>query len=98
KVGSGRTGVSGAGANFRYNSFLINGAAERFVNGGVSAAASIGKSIPLDAVREYQVLVAPYDVRYGSFAGALVNTVTQSGTNQFHGSAFGYWRNDRLAR
>ena len=98
KVGFGRSGVSGAGANFRFNSFLINGAAERFVNGGVSAAASVGKSIPLDAVKEYQVLVAPYDVRYGGFAGALVNTVTQSGTNEFHGSAFGYWRNDRLAR
>jgi hypothetical protein len=98
KVGNGRTGVSGGGANFRFNSFLVNGASERFVNGGVSAAASVGKSIPLDAVKEYQVLVAPYDVRYGSFAGALVNTVTQSGTNEFHGSTFGYWRNDRLAR
>ena len=98
KVGGGRTGVSGAGANFRFNSFLVNGADERFVNGSVSAAASIGKSIPLDAVKEYQVLVTPYDVRYGDFAGALVNTVTQAGTNELRGSAFGYWRNDRLAR
>lgn len=98
KLGGGRIGVSGAGANFRFNSFLVNGASERFVNGGVSAAASVGKSIPLDAVKEYQVLVAPYDVRYGSFAGALVNTVTQSGTNEFRGSTFGYWRNDRLTR
>lgn len=98
KVGSGRTGVSGGGANFRFNSFLVNGASERFVNGGVSAAASVGKSIPLDAVKEYQVLVAPYDVRYGGFAGALVNTITQSGTNEFHGSTFGYWRNDKLTR
>ena len=98
KVGGGRTGVSGGGANFRFNSFLINGASERFMNGGVSAASNIGKSIPLDAVREYQVLVAPYDVRYGSFAGALINTVTQSGTNELRGSAFAYWRNDQLTR
>jgi hypothetical protein len=98
KVGGGRSGVSGAGANFRFNTFLINGASERFVNGGVSAASNGGKSIPLDAVKEYQVLIAPYDVRYGSFAGALVNTVTQSGTNSFRGSGFAYWRNDRLAR
>ncbi|MGI8617460.1 MAG: TonB-dependent receptor domain-containing protein [Gemmatimonadaceae bacterium] len=98
KVGSQRSGVSGAGTNLRFNSFLINGADERFVNGSVSAAASVGKSIPLDAVKEFQVLVAPYDVRYGDFAGALVNTVTQSGTNELHGSAFAYWRNDRLAR
>ena len=98
KVGSRRSGVSAAGANLRFNSFLINGADERFVNGSVSAAANVGKSIPLDAVKEFQVLIAPYDVRYGDFAGALVNTVTQSGTNDFHGSAFAYWRNDRLAR
>ncbi len=98
KVGGGRTGVSGAGANFRFNSFLINGASERFVNGSVSAASNVGKSIPLDAVKEYQVLVAPYDVRYGGFAGALVNTVTQSGTNDFRGSGFAYWRNDKLTR
>jgi hypothetical protein len=98
KVGSGRTGVSAAGANLRFNSFLINGADERIVNGSVSAASNVGKSIPLDAVKEYQVLVAPYDVRFGDFAGALVNTVTQSGTNEFRGSGFAYWRNDGLAR
>lgn len=97
KVGSQRSGVSGAGANLRFNNFLINGADERFVNGNISPAAQ-GKSVPLDAVKEYQVLVAPSDVRYGDFAGALVNTVTQSGTNDLHGSAFAYWRNDRLAR
>lgn len=98
KVGFGRGGVSGAGANHRFNSFLINGADERAVNGSVSPAHNVGKSIPLDAVKEYQVLVSPYDVRFGDFAGALVNTVTQSGTNEFRGSAFAYWRNARLAR
>lgn len=98
KVGGRRTGVSAAGANLRYNSYLINGADERFVNGNVSAASNVGKSVPLDAVKEYQVLVAPYDVRYGEFAGAMVNTVTESGTNELRGSAYGYWRNDRLAR
>ena len=94
KVGFGRTGVSGGGANFRFNNFLINGAGEGAVNSNVSP----GKSIPIDAVKEFQVLVAPYDVRYGDFAGALVNTVTKSGTNELGGSTFAYWRNDRLAR
>jgi hypothetical protein len=97
KIGAGRAGVSAAGANHRFNSFLINGADERFVNGNVSAAANVGKSVPLDAVKEYQVLVAPWDVRFGDFAGGMVNTVTESGTNELHGSTFGYWRNDRLA-
>jgi hypothetical protein len=98
KIGSQRRGISAAGANLRFNSYLIDGADERFVNGNVSAANTTGKSIPIDAVKEYQVLLAPYDVRYGDFAGALVNTVTRSGTNELHGSAFAYWRNDRLAR
>jgi hypothetical protein len=98
KIGSQRSGLSAAGANLRFNSYLIDGVDERFVNGNVSAANQLGKSIPLDAVKEYQVLVAPYDVRYGDFAGALVNTVTRSGTNELHGSAFAYWRSDRLAR
>jgi hypothetical protein len=98
KVGGQRAGVSAAGANLRYNSYLINGADERFVNGNVSAASNVGKSVPLDAVKEYQVLVAPYDVRYGEFAGAMVNTVTESGTNDLRGSVYSYWRNDRLAR
>lgn len=98
KVGIGRSGVSAAGANQRFNSYLINGADERSVNGSVSAAANAGKSIPLDAVREYAVMVAPYDVRYGDFAGALVNTVTKSGTNTLRGSISGFWRNDWLAR
>jgi hypothetical protein len=98
KVGTRRIGLSAAGANLRFNNFLINGADERAVNGNVSTGINGGKSIPIDAVKEYQVLVAPYDVRYGDFAGALVNTVTRSGTNNVQGSTFAYWRNDRLAR
>jgi hypothetical protein len=98
KVGFGRAGVSAAGANMRFNSFLINGVEERAVNGSVSAAQNTGKSIPLDAVKEFTVLVAPYDVRYGDFAGALVNTVTRSGTNTLTGSVFTHWRSDRFMR
>ncbi|HET7693630.1 MAG TPA: TonB-dependent receptor, partial [Gemmatimonadota bacterium] len=99
---SARTGLpasmSGGGVGLRFNDFLINGASERTLSGGLTSNQNGGKSVPLEAVREYQVLLAPYDVRYGNFAGALVNTVTRSGTNRFEGSAFAYWRNDRLAR
>jgi Carboxypeptidase regulatory-like domain len=90
--------VSGGGVGFRFNNFLINGAPERFVSGNSSLATLGGKSVPLEAVKEYQVLLAPYDVRYGDFAGALVNTVTRSGTNELRGSVFAYSRSDRLAR
>jgi len=97
KISLPNPGFSAAGMGFRFNNFLINGVSERSL-GGVSAASSGNKSIPLDAVQEYQVLLAPYDVRYGNFAGALVNTVTKSGTNTLRGSLFVFGRNDRFAR
>jgi hypothetical protein len=98
KISLANPGMSAAGVGFRFNEFLINGVSERTLSGGVSGAFAGAKSIPLDAVQEYQVLLAPYDVRYGDFAGALVNTITKSGTNTIQGSVFAFGRNDRLAR
>ena len=46
-----------------------------------------------DAIAEYRVDSALYDAQYGSQAGGQVDVVTKSGTNQYHGSAFGYIRN-----
>ena len=90
-----RFGISGSGVSFRFNSYLIDGVSERLLNGNGTAG---GKAISIDAVKEYQVLLSPYDVRYGDFAGALVNAVTKSGTNDLHGGVFFYGRSDRLAR
>jgi len=97
RIGLRNPGLSAGGVGFRFNNFLINGVSERTLSGGVSGAFGGLKSIPMDAVQEYQVLLSPYDVRYGDFAGALVNAVTKSGTNIFRGSVFGYARNDQLA-
>ncbi|HKN65783.1 MAG TPA: carboxypeptidase regulatory-like domain-containing protein, partial [Gemmatimonadaceae bacterium] len=91
-------GLSGAGEGFRYNNFLINGASERSLSGGVSPAFAGNRSLPLAAVQEYQVMLSPYDVRYGDFVGALVNAITRSGTNTFHAATFAYWRDDHLSR
>src|SRR3984957_4991354 len=46
-----------------------------------------------DAVEEYRVNSALYDVEYGTQAGAQVNVITKAGTNDYHGTAFGYLRN-----
>ena len=43
-----------------------------------------------EAVQELQVLTAPFDVRYGNFAGGLINAVTRSGSNRLEGSVVGY--------
>lgn len=98
RIGFGPEGMSGGGVGFRFNNFLIDGVPERSISSNQPPEFAAGKSLPFEAVREYQVLLAPFDVRYGDYAGALVNAVTKSGTNEFRGSAFAYWRNDALAR
>jgi len=59
--------------------------------GGVS-----GDLLGVDAIREFNVLTGTYDSQYGKRAGAQVNVVTQSGSNQFHGSVFEFLRNSAL--
>ena len=53
-------------------------------------------SVSQGAVREFQVNTSNYSAEYGRAAGAVVNTVTQSGTNNFHGQLFYYYRNNRF--
>ena len=43
-----------------------------------------------EAVKELQIVTAPFDVRYGNFAGGLINAVTRSGSNRVEGSIVGY--------
>ena len=90
-VTSGQTdGPSAAGAYNRFNNFTIDGANQndRFNLGaseGVPGGATGGRLISIDAVKEFQVLLTPADVRHGNFAGMIVNAVTKSGTNTFSG-------------
>ncbi len=53
-------------------------------------------SISQSAVREFQVNTSNYSAEYGRAAGGVVNTVTKSGTNEFHGDAFYYFRDNEL--
>lgn len=48
------------------------------------------------AIREFQVNTSNYSAEYGRSAGAVVNSVTKSGTNEFHGDLFEYYRNNRF--
>jgi len=97
---STRFGMSGAGANFRYNSYLIDGLSDRQLQGNnvMGAGTTGGKTISIDAVKEYQVLLSPYAARFGDFTGLLVNAATKSGTNDLRGSVYAYGRNATLAR
>jgi outer membrane receptor protein involved in Fe transport len=95
-------GLSGGGVNLRQNAIQIDGAQAGDMFGigtsGQPGSQANAKSIPLDAVKEYQVLLSPFDVRQGNFGGLLINAITKSGTNEFHGSFFGYTRNQSLSR
>ena len=93
------SGGSFGGRNDQYNSYSLNGAI--FNNPfGLDAATPGGQTgaqpISLDAIEQIQVATAPYDVTLSGFTGASVNAVTKSGTNEFHGTAYGFFRNDAM--
>jgi hypothetical protein len=85
---------SAAGRNSKYNSIQIDGAANNDLFGlSGSGAPGLSAPISLDAVQEFELVLAPYDVRYGGFTGAGLNAITRSGTNTFAGSAYYFGRN-----
>ncbi|GAC1482691.1 MAG: TonB-dependent receptor [Gemmatimonadaceae bacterium] len=95
-------GLSGGGVNNRFNQIQIDGTSETDLFGlgstGQPGGQAGGKSIGIESVKEYQILLSPFDVRQGNFAGLLVNAVTKSGTNEPHGSAYFYGRNQSFTR
>jgi len=93
-------GVSIAGSNLRFNNIQVDGALNQDVFGlsptGVAGGQAGGRIIPLGAIQELQVLVAPYDVRQSGFTGGVLNAVTRTGTNEWEGSGFVFFRDDVL--
>ena len=80
------TVVNGVRQNF--NGFRINGISNTGLSGG-----PVNRPI-LDTVEEVQILTLNNAADFGGSAGAITNLVTKSGSNQFHGSAWEYLRND----
>lgn len=92
-------GGSFAGRNDQFNNYSVNGTI--FNNPfGLDAATPGGQSdaqpISLDAIDQITVNIAPYDVTQSGFTGASVNAVTKSGTNNFEGTAYGFFRNSSM--
>src|SRR6266446_1933059 len=84
------SGLSFYGSNGRGNSVTIDGGEANTAGGGVRSTVS------QEAVQEFQINRADYSAELGGARGGVINIVTKSGGNHFHGSAFGFFRNEIL--
>src|ERR1700693_2614570 len=73
------------------NAFLVNG-------GDVSEGRNLGAGLVpnLDSVEEFRLITNSFDAEYVKFSGAVMNAITKSGTNGFHGDLFEFLRNDKM--
>ena len=96
-------GLSFSGQHDRFNSIQIDGTNNNDLLGSAASGnGTQGWAVGLtaftpEAVKELQIVTAPFDVRYGNFAGGLINAVTRSGSNQVEGSILGYMESDGLS-
>ncbi len=90
----GEGGVSGYSSNGQRsssNNFMVDGVDNNNFNAG-----SVSQLPSIDSIQEFQVQTNNYSAEYGRNSGSVVNLVTKSGTNQFHGSVYEFLRNDVL--
>src|SRR6185436_3778205 len=93
-----------AGATVRGAGFAINGQRSASTNilldgadDNNSFTASVGQSVPLDSVQEFQVITGNFSAEFGRASGGIVNVATKSGSNNFHGTIYEFNRVSALA-
>jgi hypothetical protein len=82
------SGLSIGGARARGNLVSVDGA-----DAGDNSINGIRSTISQEGVQEFQLILSNYNAEYGRATGGVINIVTKSGGNEFHGDAFGYLRN-----
>ena len=85
-----QSGLSFYGSNGRGNSVTVDGSEANDDSGGVRL--TLGQ----DAVQEFQINRSNFSAEFGGASGGVINIVSKSGTNEVHGSAFGFFRHDSL--
>ena len=82
------SGLNVGGARARSNMVSVDGAdaVDNSING-------IRSTVSQEAVQEFQLILSNYNAEYGRATGGVINIVTKSGGNEFHGDAFGFFRN-----
>jgi carboxypeptidase family protein/TonB-dependent receptor-like protein len=86
------SGLTFAGQHARSNNVTVDG-----LDNNDAVVGAVRATFSQEAVREFQVLAGSYSAEFGKASGGVVNIVTRSGTNELHGSAFGYFRDERLS-
>ena len=94
------SGNSFGGVNNRFNAIYVDGAVNNDVFGLAGSGTNGGQTgispFSIDIIDQIQVVLSPYDVTYGGFAGAGINAVTKSGTNNLQGTAYYFLQNEDL--
>jgi hypothetical protein len=87
--------LSISGARPQQNNYRLDGVSlNDYANGGPGSV--MGGNLGVDAIQEFSVLTTNYSAEYGKTAGGVVNAITRSGTNEFHGSVYEFLRNSAL--
>lgn len=83
------------GARPTQNTYRLNGVViNDYSNAGPGSV--LGQNLGVDAIQEFSVLTSNYTAEYGYTSGGVINAITRSGTNQFHGSVYEFLRNSAL--
>jgi outer membrane receptor protein involved in Fe transport len=90
-AGSAGSGGAVGGVRPRYNSFMIDG-----VDNNQFSVTGPQTTVIQDAVSEFSLLTNNFNAEFGSGSGGQFNTITKSGTNDYHGNLFAYLQNQRL--
>ena len=84
-----------SGARPQQNNYRLDGVSlNDYANGAPGSV--LGGNLGVDAIQEFSVLTTNYSADYGKTSGGVINAITRSGTNQFHGSVYEFLRNSAL--
>ena len=92
----GSDAISANGLDSRNNNFMLDGANNN--DDVIGQRAGSQARTPLEAVAEFQVITNQYDAEFGRTTGAIINAISKSGTNAFHGVAAGLWQDASMTQ
>ena len=92
----GSDAISANGLDSRNNNFMLDGANNN--DDVIGQRAGSQARTPLEAVAEFQVITNQYDAEFGRTTGAIINAITKSGSNAFHGVGAGLWQDAGMTK